>query len=240
MSNISIKNKKIHKIEIGDIFVHRGYPLGNPFVCEPFGPYSREESIKLYQQWFYQQIREWNPVVLDAIRQIQIQKLQGKDFGLVCYCKPLPCHAQVILDYVNQQKYIVNWFSNMAKLKEPIVYQNINYFSVENFYQAMKVDKQDVETRGRVAAMSPYQSKSFGKGLGGEKFHQTKLQIMEFALRQKFNQTSWRDKLVGCTSPIVEYNNWRDVYWGVDVFTNNGENHLGKLLTSIRNELTTV
>jgi predicted NAD-dependent protein-ADP-ribosyltransferase YbiA (DUF1768 family) len=43
------------------------------------------------------------------------------------------------------------------------------------------------------------------------------------------------EQLKQITEPIVENNTWNDTYWGV--CNNVGENHLGKLLTEIKEEL---
>jgi len=37
--------------------------------------------------------------------------------------------------------------------------------------------------------------------------------------------------------PLVEGNNWGDMFWGVDVKSGKGENHLGRILMKIREEL---
>ena len=61
---------------------------------------------------------------------------------------------------------------------------------------------------------------------------------MEYALKKKFkNNTHWGEKLKRSTGEIVEFNNWGDTFWGVDIYTSKGQNHLGKLLTKIKNEL---
>ena len=36
---------------------------------------------------------------------------------------------------------------------------------------------------------------------------------------------------------VIEGNTWRDTYWGVDLKTGEGENHLGKILMRVRSEL---
>ena len=60
---------------------------------------------------------------------------------------------------------------------------------------------------------------------------------MEQALRRKFAPgASWHEKLMEEKSKIVEYNNWGDSFWGVDVYSEFGENHLSKLLMKIREE----
>lgn len=47
----------------------------------------------------------------------------------------------------------------MLPLDRPIIYQGIAYHTVENFYQAMKIPKNQLELRKRIAAMNPRQAK---------------------------------------------------------------------------------
>jgi predicted NAD-dependent protein-ADP-ribosyltransferase YbiA (DUF1768 family) len=55
--------------------------------------------------------------------------------------------------------YIKNWFSNLLPLDTPFTYQGITFSTVENFYQAMKLPKDNVSARRSIAAMSPYAAK---------------------------------------------------------------------------------
>ena len=69
-------------------------------------------------------------------------------------------------------------------------------------------------------------------------FDRIKLSVMETGLRAKFDQNpDLRQKLID-TFPamLVEGNTWGDVFWGVDLHTRKGENHLGKLLMKLRDE----
>lgn len=63
------------------------------------------------------------------------------------------------------------------------------------------------------------------------------LGVMYRLLQEKFNDIKLKNKLLKTgTEELVEGNNWGDVFWGqcpVGV----GENHLGKLLMRIRDEL---
>jgi len=152
-------------------------------------------------------------------------------------------------------KYIDNWFSNGKRLSRPIVYQRIEFWTVENFYQAMKVDKRDITTRRRIAALPPF-------GPNGAKREGRKLQlrpdwetikeaVMEYALRQKFRPGTPEayqllDTIpVGCPPrqwpPIVETNNWHDNEWGNCICPRcagiEGQDKLGKLLMDIRSDL---
>lgn len=60
-------------------------------------------------------------------------------------------------------KWVKNWFSNFEKLESPFVYQGIEFWTIENFYQAMKVDKSDISTRKKIASVSASESKKLGK-----------------------------------------------------------------------------
>lgn len=63
-----------------------------------------------------------------------------------------------------------------------------------------------------------------------------KLQVMEKALRLKFQNPELRKKLIATgDKELVEGNPWGDRYWGV--CNGSGKNKLGKLLMKIRKEL---
>ncbi|MBS1807577.1 MAG: DUF1768 domain-containing protein [Acidobacteria bacterium] len=139
-------------------------------------------------------------------------------------------------------KWVSNWFSNMAPLDEPFLYDGIKFSTVENFYQAMKLERTNYSGRRAIASMRPYDAK---KSIRDRKRFpwrsdwtpELSLQVMEFGLRKKFAAgTSWHEKLVALRDPIVEFNNWGDIFWGVDLRTGKGQNHLGNLLMRIRNE----
>lgn len=138
-------------------------------------------------------------------------------------------------------KWTENWFSNWLPFDEPLVYQGIKFSSVETFYQAMKIEKGNIELRARIAAMSPREAKHFSKEIEVRPdWEGTKINVMEYALRWKFAPgTGWHKRLMEAKDEIVEYNNWGDTFWGVDETTGCGKNHLGRLLTKIREEFKT-
>ncbi len=141
---------------------------------------------------------------------------------------------------------IKNWFSNMTILERPIVFQDIEYNSVENFYQAMKLCDEDLENRKYIASLPPQKSKteirkSSKYVIRPEWDRDFKLSTMECAIRLKFiNIPKWRELLMeSITNPddrdgIVEYNNWNDQFWGKTVDDKVGQNHLGDILTHLR------
>ena len=59
-------------------------------------------------------------------------------------------------------------------------------------------------------------------------------------LRQKFKNHPKLKSLLLATGDelLVEGNTWSDVFWGIDLKTNRGQNILGRLLTIVRKECT--
>lgn len=71
--------------------------LGNPYVTEEHGgEYTREESIEKYAYDFQRRIET------DSEFREAVKELRGKKLG--CYCKPQPCHGDVIVEYLKTLK----------------------------------------------------------------------------------------------------------------------------------------
>lgn len=85
MPKVLNKRKSFPK---GAIYVGRPSKWGNPFKISP--SLSREEAIKQYRKYLYE-----SGLIND------IHELEGKD--LVCWCSPLPCHADVLLELANER-----------------------------------------------------------------------------------------------------------------------------------------
>lgn len=87
----SVLNKKHYEskgLPPGAVYVGRPTKWGNPYVIGPDG--NREQVIRRYRL-----LLDDNPELKDQAR----QELRGKD--LVCFCKPLACHADVLLEVAN-------------------------------------------------------------------------------------------------------------------------------------------
>jgi len=74
-----------------DAFIYRGTPFGNPFDYMKLG-ITRTECIAMYRAWFYKKLND--PRFRD-----KVLELKGKALG--CYCAPLECHGDVIVEYLN-------------------------------------------------------------------------------------------------------------------------------------------
>ena len=109
------------------------------------------------------------------------------------------------------------------------------YRSSEHYYQSHKT----LDNRERYliqTSRTPMHSKTLGRRCElRPDWNDAKDQVMETALRLKFNNEYLRNKLIE-THPheLVEGNYWGDTYWGV--CNGRGQNKLGMLLMKIRDE----
>jgi hypothetical protein len=79
------------KKEKYDIYIGRPSIFGNPFEIGKDG--NREEVIQKYKIYFQ------NRLIKDNNFWRKIQECKGKILG--CWCKPLPCHGDIIEEYLN-------------------------------------------------------------------------------------------------------------------------------------------
>lgn len=87
-----VLNFKTDKIPEGSVYIGRPSKWGNPYRIGEDG--SRHEVIAKYLQWLI-----GNPLLMGSLKE-----LIGKD--LVCYCSPLPCHGDVLLELANQRELL--------------------------------------------------------------------------------------------------------------------------------------
>jgi hypothetical protein len=90
-------NKRDPKCPKDAIYVGRPSKWGNPFKIgkDAHGRYwDREQVIELYRHWLL--TNEQDGLLLD------LPELRGRD--LVCWCAPLPCHADVLLELANKPR----------------------------------------------------------------------------------------------------------------------------------------
>lgn len=76
-----------------DIYIGRGSLWGNPFTVEQYG---RAQCIEMYRAYIIKSL-ETEPGLLD-----ELMKLDGKRLG--CFCKPLPCHGDVLVELIEKAK----------------------------------------------------------------------------------------------------------------------------------------
>jgi hypothetical protein len=71
-----------------DVYIGRPFKWGNKYVICKDG--TREEVIDKYRKWLLSQ-----PDLL-----AQLGELKGKTLG--CWCKPLPCHGDILAELADQ------------------------------------------------------------------------------------------------------------------------------------------
>jgi hypothetical protein len=81
---VNLKTTKMY-----DALIVRGTPFGNPFQIGKDG--TRDEVIEKYREWFHRRLTD--PSFRD-----RVLALKGK--VLACWCKPLKCHGDVIVEYL--------------------------------------------------------------------------------------------------------------------------------------------
>lgn len=86
---MKVLNKKTDKIPPDAIYVGRPSKWGNPYKIGKDG--TREEVVTAYRLWLSANIFAGT---------LNLTELKGKD--LVCWCSPLPCHADVLLELANK------------------------------------------------------------------------------------------------------------------------------------------
>lgn len=89
MSKTTIVNLKT---DAYDVRIDRRSIFGNPFAVGRDG--TRAEVIEKYAAYFYGRIET------DRRFRAAVERLRGKRLG--CWCKPLPCHGDVIARYLEE------------------------------------------------------------------------------------------------------------------------------------------
>ena len=88
-SKTTVVNKRFDEF---DVYIGRPSCWGNPFThlnagtMAQFKVATREESIEAYRKWIMTQ-----PQLL-----AQLPSLKGRRLG--CFCKPLPCHGDILVE----------------------------------------------------------------------------------------------------------------------------------------------
>lgn len=124
------------------------------------------------------------------------------------------------------------WLSNFWPA--PVKMDGVCYPGVENAYQAAKTKG----NREAFVTCTAWKAKRMGQSIVlGPRWEDLKLTIMEELLRQKFARGSDLAQQLIETGErmIIEGNTWGDTFWGVCQGV--GENQLGRLHMTIRNDL---
>lgn len=151
---------------------------------------------------------------------------------------------------INKFEGRFRFLSNFYPCK--IEHKGIKYPSVEHFYVAMKVTEMQLldgvyytaaDFREMISRISnPGDVKKIGSRVKIRKeWDDKKLEFMNWAVREKFKDETLSEMLLSTgDQEIIEGNWWHDNFYGSCSCTkcaNKGENHLGKILMQVREEL---
>lgn len=138
---------------------------------------------------------------------------------------------RIIKQFIGKYRFLSNFYPTK------IIINGKKYPSTEHYYQAMKFKDPSLQEKVRKAP-SPARAKEIAhKFSPQEDWKDISLDIMEKGLRAKFKKPTLQKKLLDTKDAILqEGNTWGDKFWGVDLKTGEGKNHLGKLLMKIRDE----
>ena len=120
----------------------------------------------------------------------------------------------------------------------PVTYKGLTYGSNEAAFQAQKCMTE--EEKMEFTQLRPSASKKLGRRVKlRPDWEEVKVDLMEEIVRAKFTQNEELKALLLATGEayLEEGNTWHDTCWGVNAKTGEGQNHLGKILMKIREEL---
>jgi len=130
--------------------------------------------------------------------------------------------------FTGKYRFLSNFFLS------PISIFGIDFPSVENAYQAAKCD--NPEDRWKFRDITPGAAKKLGRTVKlRADWESIKLNAMLDLLRLKFKGNLGFRLINTKDWELIEGNPWGDTFWGV--CRGVGENHLGKLLMQVRQEL---
>ncbi len=123
----------------------------------------------------------------------------------------------------------------------PIIYEGLEYPTVEHAFQAAKT--LDIDERRYIAVLpTPGAAKRAGRNVHLRKdWEDIKIDVMRECLKEKFKDPELFASLLATGDrELIEGNCWHDNFWGVcscERSQGQGQNHLGKLLMELRTEL---
>ena len=137
--------------------------------------------------------------------------------------------GNVIDKFDGEYRFLSNFYPSEIKIIE------ITHPTLEHAYQAYKT--KDINERVRISKLkTPGQAKRAGQKLIiREDWDNIKIKVMKCLLYIKFCDKVLNKKLLDTGDAfLIEGNTWGDIYWGM--CKGKGENMLGKLLMSVREE----
>lgn len=99
---IRVLNKNKDDCSCG-VYIGRGSPLGNPFDWTgskheqvKYQVPDRDTAIKYYEEYLREGIKNKDKEICGALNNLWKTLKSAGELNLICFCKPLNCHGDVI------------------------------------------------------------------------------------------------------------------------------------------------
>ncbi len=135
-----------------------------------------------------------------------------------------------INEFKGEYVFLSNFFNSSME------FRGVPYRNAESAYQSMKTD--NIKERTSFSELTPMEAKKKGRKINlREDWEDIKLEIMYKVVKKKFSSNNFLKENLLLTEDayLEEGNYWHDTFWGV--CNRKGENHLGKILMKVREEL---
>lgn len=145
----------------------------------------------------------------------------------------------MIIEFKNEYDFLSNFYHSPMMFNTK--FGKMRFPTAEHMYMSFKNDTAEWVNKCASDEFSPAQIKKMSRKVKLiDDWDNLRNIYMKITLTTKFNNPELAKRLVATGDQnIQEGNYWGDTYWGVDlrVSPNIGENHLGRLLMSVRSEL---
>ena len=139
--------------------------------------------------------------------------------------------SEKIDQFIDDYYFLSNFY------EVPITFEGIQYLNSEAAFHAQKT--LDIEARKQYSSLDPKSAKRKGRKENlRTDWEEVKVDIMKRICIAKFEQNpDLKEKLLATgNKTLIEGTWWKDTFWGIDLKTGQGQNHLGQILMEIRDE----
>ena len=118
----TVVNKRARgfKPNVNQRYIGRGSIWGNPFTHLPlsrtkaqFQVKTGEESMVCFEAWFRERLAN------DSNLRQKLLELDGHE--LVCYCKPAPCHGEILIKLIEELKLGGDFLRSSRYASRPVL-----------------------------------------------------------------------------------------------------------------------
>ena len=140
-------------------------------------------------------------------------------------------NKKIISSFRGEHGFLSNFYSAQ------VIVDGITYQNAEAAFQAQKTTDRSLQEK--FSNLDARAAKRFGRRIQlRPDWNDYRLDAMKLVVKNKFFQNpDLKEQLLSTGDAVlVEGNDWNDRFWGVDIYTMEGQNHLGNILMDIRNE----